>query len=79
VKEAASKTVDRALALLRERGPQTCARLGDALWHKGGRGNCSCPYARPAGRLLHHMLALGLVERRPTRDRILWAAKGATA
>ena len=65
----------RALQILRDRGPQTCARLGEALWGRTGNGNCSCPWARPAGALLHKMLAKGLVRKEYDEHFILWAAK----
>lgn len=52
----------RALVII-ARSPTTCASLGDQLWHKGGRGNCSCPFARPAGVVVKRLKARGFVER----------------
>lgn len=53
---------ERALKLL-ARGPMSCASLGDALWStRKSAGNCSCPYARPAGALIKRLRARGLVE-----------------
>lgn len=54
----------RAVAVL-SRGPTTCARLGDALWGRRGSGNCSCPWARPAGALLKRLVERGVVRRIP--------------
>jgi hypothetical protein len=64
----------RALAILRERGPLPCSQLGEALWGRRGAGNCSCPWARPAGRLLHRLLKLGLVHRTHDAHFTLWSA-----
>lgn len=54
----------RALVIL-ARGPTTCAVLGSELWANAhpGAGNCSCPFARPAGSLIKKLRARGLVER----------------
>lgn len=43
----------------------TCANLGAELWGKdfAVAGNCSCPFARPAGGVVKRLRALGLVER----------------
>lgn len=41
-------------------GPMTCTQLGAALWGKPYRKWQA--YARPGGRLLHHMKRKGLVE-----------------
>jgi hypothetical protein len=67
-----------ALAYLRKYGPQTCANLGAALW--GDRlvaGNCSCPWARPAGAVLHRLKARGLVARYSDGHHTLWTATAA--
>jgi hypothetical protein len=64
----------RALAILRRGGAMTCARLGEALWGRTGKGNCSCPWARPAGKLLHRLRRLGLVRREATEHHTLWSA-----
>lgn len=53
-----------AVLKLNHRG--TCAALGDFLWgqfSKRGYSNCSCPYARPAGRVLASLVRRGLVQR----------------
>ena len=53
-----------ALAIIVKRGPISCANLGDALWYgKTERryGNCSCPFARPAGKVVARLRRLGLV------------------
>ena len=52
----------RALGVIVLHGEITCANLGDLLWHKGGRGNCSCPFARPAGLVIKRLRKLGLVD-----------------
>ena len=71
---ALTETEERALRLLVER-PWTCANLGDALWGGDRRsGNCSCPYARPAGRIVASLRGKGLVEREPDRHHTLYAA-----
>ena len=41
----------------------TCALLGYVLWGKPGRGNCSCPWARPAGGVIKRLRARGLIQR----------------
>jgi hypothetical protein len=53
---------ERAVAIL-ARGPTTCARLGDELWGRNAAGNCSCPWARPAGALLKRLVRAGVVRR----------------
>jgi hypothetical protein len=65
----------RALEYLRKHGPVSCASLGDVLWGKPGRGNCSCPWARPAGALLHRMLKRNLVTRRVATYGTEWRAR----
>lgn len=53
----------RALAIIVKRGPISCANLGDELWNRRrSAGNCSCPYARPAGKVVKRLRELGLVE-----------------
>lgn len=60
------------------RGPLTCAVLGGLLWygkHPGAYGNCSCPFARPAGRVLRGLQKRGLVDTVPYKSgepRTLW-------
>ena len=73
----------RALLIVVKNNWITCARLGDQLWGKPGRGNCSCPWARPAGVVVKRLRKRGLVEQdrqvkdltayRPTRavERVL--------
>jgi hypothetical protein len=36
--------------------------FGELLWPKRARGSSSCPYARPAGKLLNRLKARGLAE-----------------
>lgn len=38
--------------------------FGDAMWGRRGRGgsNCSCPYARQAGKVLNRLRACGFAE-----------------
>jgi len=62
---------ERAFRILAE-GPITCARLGERLWGKTGRGNCSCPWARPAGALLKRLRERGLVRRAPDKHHTLY-------
>ena len=67
-----SETEVRALKLLARHGPHTCANLGDVLWStRKSAGNCSCPYARPAGALLKRLRFLGLTEKAYDRDHFL--------
>lgn len=61
------------------RGPMTCANLGWLLWgaRKGRQTwNCSCPFARPAGRVLRGLAKRGLVGTVPHKSGdvlTLWA------
>lgn len=43
-----------------KQGPMTCTQVGSALWGKSYRKWQA--YARPGGKLLHHMKRLGIVE-----------------
>ena len=43
-----------------KQGPMTCTQVGAALWGRAGRKHQA--YARPGGRLLHHMKRLGIVD-----------------
>lgn len=57
----------RALECMREWGrPVSAANLGDNVWRRGPQdrryGNCSCPFARPAGKVLKRLRELGLTE-----------------
>ena len=61
----------RAVDIL-ARGPTTCARLGDALWGRRRSGNCSCPWARPAGALLKRLVKQGVVRRAPDKHATLY-------
>lgn len=62
--EALTPTEKRAMAILIKHGPTSCAMLGDTLWGRKRAGsNCSCPYARPAGKVVKSLIAKGLVER----------------
>jgi hypothetical protein len=54
----------KALLYLVKRVYGTCAMLGEHLWHKPGRGNCSCPWARPAGGVIKRLRARGFVQRK---------------
>lgn len=54
----------KALLYLVKHVYATCAMLGEHLWHKPGRGNCSCPWARPAGGVIKRLRARGLVQRK---------------
>jgi hypothetical protein len=52
----------KALRLLRR--PSSCANLGWLLWPGRPVGAiCSCPYARPAGKVVARLRARGLVVR----------------
>lgn len=52
------------LVIMKWNGHVTCANLGSELWSEGRPpGNCSCPWARPAGVVIKRLLAAGLVER----------------
>lgn len=64
-----TETESKAIAVLAVR-PETCASLGWRLWGEGGyRGSaCSCPYARPAGRILASLRRKGLVRRNNAAD-----------
>jgi hypothetical protein len=64
----------RALVILKKRGRMTCARLGEELWGRA-MGSSSCPFARPAGRVLHRLLSLGLVYRESGSHHTLWGVK----
>lgn len=55
-------TEKRAMAYL-YREPASCASLGELLWGRRGLSNCSCPWARPAGKVLAGLHKRGLVER----------------
>jgi len=64
----------RALACIRDFGrPVSAANLGDMVWRKGPQdrryGNCSCPFARPAGKVLKRLREMGLTELVSTNDR----------
>ncbi len=58
-----SESEARALLIIVKHGYVSCANLGNDLWHKGGRDNCSCPFARPAGAVIKKLRARGFVER----------------
>ena len=73
-----SDVEQRAIRILERAGQTTCARLGEALWGRTGRGNCSCPWARPAGALLKRLVERGVVRRVLTAHLTLYElAKGA--
>lgn len=62
---------------MKHNGGITCAFLGDELWGQWSSrhyGNCSCPYARPAGKVLAALVELGLVERTPEEHHITFRA-----
>ncbi len=64
----------RALEAIRNFGrPVSAANLGDMVWRRGPSdrrfGNCSCPFARPAGKVLKRLRELGLTELVPANDR----------
>ena len=72
--ERKAVTTRDVLRVLIKHGPISCANLGAELWHGGrgaglpplnkrGYGNCSCPFARPAGRLVQRLVRDGLAER----------------
>lgn len=69
-----SDVEQRAVAIL-ARGPTTCARLGEELWGRNAAGNCSCPWARPAGALLKRLVECGVVHRVPDKHNTLYALK----
>lgn len=70
-----------ALRSLMKYGPMTCANLGEEIWI-GGRGGGyrplsiyrggTCPYARPAGRIVHRLERLGLADRKYDGHRTLY-------
>jgi hypothetical protein len=63
----------RAMLVIVKNNGIGCATLGDQLWGKPGRGNCSCPWARPAGVVMKRLRDKGLVERdRNVTDRIFY-------
>ncbi len=53
----------RALLVIVKHVYISCANLGEELWHKPGRANCSCPWARPAGAVVKKLRARGFVDR----------------
>ena len=63
---------DRALALLRERGPMTCSRLGELLWGERTNRPGTAPYARAAGRVLARLARAGLVRKEHDGHHTLW-------
>lgn len=64
----------RAAAEYLKKQPNTCTEVGAHLWARGLRKPVA--YARPAGRLLHHMKRLGVVEQRfDGRHFFLWHLK----
>lgn len=74
-----SAVEERAVRVLERAGPTTCARLGEALWGRPGRGACSCPWARPAGALLKRLVVRGVVRRVPSRPITLYELRRAGA
>lgn len=62
-------TERRALDIIARRGPISCANLGDELWGHRASSNCSCPYARPAGRVVKSLIRRELVMRSFETDR----------
>lgn len=62
----------RALLVMFKHNRITCANLGSELWGSPtrGSGNCSCPWARPAGVVIKRLRELGLVER-DRREKVL--------
>jgi hypothetical protein len=81
MKRALTHIEKRALAFLAT-GPKTCNDLGSELWygvrtHGGGSSN---PFSRPAGRLLHRLLRMGLVRKKWNESgRLVWASNGKKA
>ena len=71
-----SKSEALALFAVVKYGSITCASLGAELWGKPGRGNCSCPWARPAGVVIKKLRARGFVDRHrvPGDPRTLYKA-----
>jgi len=59
---ALSTSEARALLFIVKHVHTTCANLGYELWGKPGRGNCSCPWARPAGVVIKKLRARGFVD-----------------
>lgn len=53
--------------LLTTSEPKRCAYLGEQLWHFGrglrAKGTSTCPWARPAGKVLHRLKDKGLARR----------------
>jgi hypothetical protein len=86
-KHGTVSTID-VLRVLIKYGPMTCANLGAELW-SGGRGagasalnhrsygNCSCPFARPAGRMVARMVQAGFAERTYVDHRTLYRVTSA--
>ena len=58
------------MAVMAENGPSRCAWLGERMWGADSHGavNCSCPFARPAGKMIKRLRQLGLVAD-PVRDK----------
>jgi len=56
----------RVLLVVVKNNGITCANLGAELWgserHSGRGSNCSCPWARPAGKVMGRLRSKGLVE-----------------
>jgi hypothetical protein len=67
----------RALLVVVKNNGITCARLGDELWGWHTAGNCSCPWARPAGVVMKRLRVAGLVEHdRSVKDRVFYRPSG---
>lgn len=76
-------TEQDARRVLIKYGPISCANMGAELW-QGGRGaglppinhrrygNCSCPFARPAGKLIARLVRLGHARPARAKDRRLY-------
>ena len=67
-------TERRVLEAIRDCGrPASAANIGDKVWRRGPGdrryGNCSCPFARPAGRVLKRLREMGLTELVSAEDR----------
>lgn len=64
----------KAIAFLASGRGRTCNEVGEHLWgEQGYHGSaCSCPFARPAGRLLHKLKRLGKATQIFGKDRVLW-------
>jgi len=71
-KRTLDQMADEAVGILRDYGPMRCGVLGNWLFPNAtGAVNCSCPYARIAGKVTKRLKEQG----RAYEDRRGWRAK----